>query len=244
LIASAALAGVGCSDEDRPPAIGDYIGEGAGGGAAGSASAGTAGSGPSGSAGSADDAGAAGSSGAAGSAGAAGSGGTASSDTCRGDTRDSGLDVFAQATLEQLRGYRVVDGDLYIGGNINVTATDVSSLAALSCLETVTGHFSIFDSPDLRDLSGLERLTQVNRLSITNNVGLETLEQLNNLVVEDSLTVRNNPSLSVLGDGIVGASELAIGNNATLPQCLADALAERLGSACTCAMNDEDATCP
>jgi hypothetical protein len=255
LIALGWLGAMACAGSDeRPPTLGDFnlggsggsddddddVRDDAGAGQSGSSTSGTAGS---------RNTGAGGSAGAAGTGGTAGtsnggSGGTGSSDLCQGGTWEGDFTAYEQAGLSDLSGYSEVTGDLYIGGNIDLTTTDVSSLGALSCLETVTGFISIFDSPALVDLSGLEALRQAGRLSVTNNAGLVSLEGLNELVITGSLTVRSNPSLLTLGAGVLGTSAVVIGDNAALPQCVADAFAEQLGQECTCSENDDDATCP
>jgi hypothetical protein len=250
------VAGVSCAGDDRPPALPDYEGNGGDGEQTGAAA--TGGSGSSGSGGSGGMSGSGGSGGVGGSGGsgavsgsggsgaASGSGGSgaASGGCVASSVYDDDFTALDQSTLRELQGYEVVSGDLYIGGNIDVLTTDVSSLEVLSCLKSVEGDFSILDSPNLVDLAGLEQLETVSRLSVVNNAGLETLAHLQELTVIGTLTVNDNPSLSELGEGIVTALSVVMNDNPSLAQCEVEALADRVGVAqCYCASNDPTGTC-
>jgi hypothetical protein len=179
--------------------------------------------------------------------GQAGQGGQAGSSSqpsqpCSRGTLTGNFSARSQSDLQDLSGYTEVTGELYVGTSASASATDVSSLAAMSCLRTVGGHFTILENPLLTNLHGLEALEQVTRLTISTNSGLETLEGPTALAVSTILNIRANRSLTSLGTGITGAVDLYISDNSSLPLCEANAFATRLGVACQyCTGN---AACP
>ncbi len=118
-------------------------------------------------------------------------------DGCRAPGQDvlvtGGPDAIAivgDHALEQLRGYRVIDGSLRI--------SEVTSLDPLSCLERI-GWLNIFDAPDLHSLGGLERLTAADgfQLDHTSVASLLPLRQMNTR----QLSLWGNPQITTL-DGL------------------------------------------
>lgn len=178
--------------------------------------------------------------GAPGTGGAPGDGGPGPCD--RGVLQGS-INANSQLELEAARGYTEVTGALYIGTNIQVQRTNVSTLSPLGCLERVGGLFTILESPLLVDLTGLERLEFVSDFRISSNAGLLSLDGPQQLTVED-LLVRDNPSLVSLGTGIVGATTLQIFDNPSLPQCEVTVLEQTTAAACpSCSNNGGTGTC-
>ena len=248
-----------CGGSDRAPALQDYSDDGlprdmasssAGGGAANLSGAGGAGgteasqgtgasSGtyiptpPEGAAGASSTAGA---TSAPPGEGQGGSGAT-TLDPCSLGTWDDDFTAYSQAGLQQLSGYTRVTGELYIGTSSSTSATDVTSLSALGCLQVVEGSVTILESPRLTNLAGLEHLEQVESFTISTNAGLETLAGPQALLVLDFLHVRANGALRSLSDGILDAAVLYINDNPVLPQCRAEALSMSLGLLCQCAGN-------
>src|SRR5690606_19494588 len=128
------------------------------------------------------------------------------------------VQVTTQAELEALSGVVEFSGSLTIGYPNNVPS--VTSLAPLSCLQTVSGDFVIRANaiPHLHDLS---LLTSVGGdLKLINNDDLETLDGLGALTsVGGELSIEGHSSLRSV-DGLtllttVGGS-LNVGSNAVL----------------------------
>jgi len=86
-----------------------------------------------------------------------------------------------------------ISGDLYINGS------DITSLAALSNITSLTGDLTITWNSVLTDLSGLSNITSVGgTIAIENNGQLPNLHGLHNLGSNFSgLSIVNNPGLSV-----------------------------------------------
>jgi hypothetical protein len=145
--------------------------------------------------------------------------------------------AYSQAGLQQLNGYTRVTGNLYIGTSSSTSATDVTTLSPLRCLEVVEGSFTILESPLLTNLVGLEHLQQAGDFTLSTNAGLETLEGPAGLIVLSFLHIRANAALRSLSDGIIGATDLFINDNPVLPQCRAEAFAASIGLSCECAGN-------
>lgn len=176
--------------------------------------------------------------------GQAGTASTAPVEPCSLGTWLGNFSARSAAELQQLSGYTHVSGRLYVGVSSSGVTTDVTSLAALSCLEQVDGEVHILENHNLRDLAGLERLALVGgNFTVSTNAQIATLEALTGLVVTDVLHIRANPQLTTLGDGILSAAVMYINENPALPQCLAEALALDLGLTCNCENNAEGGTC-
>lgn len=160
---------------------------------------------------------------------------------CTRGTLTGAADIFSQADIADFAGYTRITGSLYVGTNISIAFTNVSSLQALECLEVVEGEVTILESPELVDLTGLENLESAEALKISFNSGLESLNGLTNLSLgSGGLLVRSNPALTELTDGIVALEPMGtvdILNNSSLPDCAAEALATSLGTTCSCSGN-------
>jgi len=166
-----------------------------------------------------------------------GGSGATNVEPCSLGTWAADFTAYSQAGLQPLRGYTRVTGDLYVGTSSSSSATDVTSLSALGCLQVVEGSFTILESPGLANLVGLERLEQVEDFTLSTNAGLETLQGPTELIVLGTLHIRANGALRSLTDRIVDALELYIHDNPVLPQCRAEAFAGALGLPCQCAGN-------
>jgi hypothetical protein len=169
-----------------------------------------------------------------------GTGPTPPTETCSQGTWTGNFSARSAADLQQLVGYTHVTGTLYVGTSASASGTDVTSLLALSCLEQVDGSLTLLENPVLIDLEGLEQLAFVgDDFTVSTNASLRSLEAVTQLVVGDVLHLRANPQLTLLGAGLLSATTLYINENAALPQCRADALANELGLLCNCAGNSE-----
>ena len=162
---------------------------------------------------------------------------TTTAEPCSLGTWASNFIAYSQAGLQQLNGYTRVTGNLYIGTSSSTSATDVTTLSPLGCLQVVEGSFTILESPLLTNLVGLEHLQQVGDFTLSTNAGLETLQGPTGLIVLSFLHIRANAALRSLSDGILSATDLFINDNPVLPQCRADALAASIGLPCQCAGN-------
>jgi len=120
---------------------------------------------------------------------------------------------------------------------------DVSSLRDLTCLQSVYGSVSIQGTSSLSDLTGLDKLRQVQSLNVLNNSGLATLAGLKQLTVSYTVQVTTNGALTSLGSGIVAAQTLVIQDNPQLSQCLVTSLAQTLRVPCSCDGNLDGTTC-
>jgi hypothetical protein len=131
--------------------------------------------------------------------------GTSTADrSCECLAGDAGVvdgDVLAQsqAEVDALAGVREIVGSLRILGLAQTprgrVITDTSSIAALACLEVVTGALMITDHRHLRELTGLTRLTRVDTLSIRDNQVLSSLDGLDALTFTHSVDVTDNDHL-------------------------------------------------
>jgi hypothetical protein len=95
------------------------------------------------------------------------------------------------ADLEALRGCNRLDGDLVI------QSADVTSLAALSSLQCVTGRFQLSQTAVV-DLTGLERLQSVGFLFVSGNASLTSLGALHALDTALSTFILHNDALTNL----------------------------------------------
>lgn len=184
----------------------------------------------------------------AGSSGASGGGGSSADDAGQGEeppppvactkgTYSGDVTVTSQAALAALAGYAAIDGNVHIGSDAEATTPDVRTLQPLRCLQTISGELTLQGNPELLDLQGLEQLTQVAALRVTDNEVLGQLYGPRSLAVAGLLLVRANPSLRDLAGGITSAGALVVEENPELPDCQAQLLAEALGVACTCSGN-------
>lgn len=147
-----------------------------------------------------------------------------------------------------------------VGGRLTVANNpSLVSLNALSALRNV-GSLWVKECPLLTDLGGLEGITSVDELQLTDNDALLTFSGLENLTTAETVIVRRNPnliSLSGLSSLTRVRSTLSITENASLPDCEAEALATQVGKTCTppdtyltctgictCDGNNGSGTCP
>jgi hypothetical protein len=151
--------------------------------------------------------------------GGAGTGGSAAVPCLPKKTLIGNTASYSAADLEQYRGFTEIQGNVYIGGNVNIAQTDISSLEALGCLETLVGEMTILDSPNLKNLYGLGNLSSAISLKVADLQALETLDGLGHLSLSDTLLVERNPALVSLGRTIVRASQLVILYNPGLTWC-------------------------
>jgi hypothetical protein len=151
--------------------------------------------------------------------------------------------AHSQADLKRLAGYTSVVGDIWIEPATSDGVTDVSSLRDLRCLETVFGSVTVDGNPLLYDLTGFEKLTQVNSLNVSNNSGMGTLAGPTKLSVSATLRVTANAVITSLSSGIVAAGSLVIQYNPQLSQCIATSLAQTLQTSCSCDGNLDSTTC-
>src|SRR4051794_18660180 len=137
-----------------------------------------------------------------------GSSGAAASGDC---TSKSWFGAFAgrsQAELTKLSGYASVVGDFRIEPITSGANIDLTSLRDLRCLEAVYGSFTIQGTSSLSDLTGLDKLRQVQSLNVLNNTGMTTLAGLKQLTVSYTVQVTANSALTSLGSGITSATTL------------------------------------
>lgn len=251
-----------CGGEDQPAALQDFEAAQAGSGSTGSGAGGDGSSPAPGALGGASGSSPAGGAGGSGSyiptpvetgpaelepvgpVNTGGQAGTGSTSPCSQGTWTGDFSARSTAELQQINGYTHVTGALYVGVSSSAVTTDVSSLAALSCLERVDGDVTILENHNLEDLDGLERLAFVGRnFTVSTNAQVTTLAALTQLVVAEVLHIRANPLLTTLGDGILSATTMYINENPALPQCRADALALELDLTCNCENNSAEDSC-
>jgi hypothetical protein len=151
--------------------------------------------------------------------------------------------AHSQSDVKKLFGYASVVGNIRIRPETSSGATDVSSLRDLRCLETVFGSVTIEGNPSLYDLTGLEKLRQVQSLDVSSNSGLATLAGPKQLSLSSTLRVSSNDAITALTSGIVAAGSLVIQGNPQLSQCIATSLAQTLHTSCSCDGNLESTTC-
>jgi hypothetical protein len=151
--------------------------------------------------------------------------------------------AWDDAGLEVLRGYTSIEGDFTIVPPGIETKTAITTLRALSCLESVGGLLTISKSPKLTSLDGLGALRTVRNLSIFDNDKLTSLAAFQELQVENALTITRNRALVDLGQGFIAAGGIGISLNDVLPQCQVDALAEKLGKVCLGCSNYTAGSC-
>jgi uncharacterized protein related to proFAR isomerase len=103
------------------------------------------------------------------------------------DAQFDTIEVETDAELEALRGCRIIEAELRIGGS-------VSSLAPLEHLEQVDS-LTIHATEALVDLRGLESLRLTSSVELTENAALQTLDGLDAPIGVTELSVRSNPQL-------------------------------------------------
>jgi hypothetical protein len=151
--------------------------------------------------------------------------------------------AHSQADVKKLFGYASVVGNIRVEPATSGGDIDVSSLRDLRCLETVYGTITIEGTSSLYDLTGFEKLRQVQSLDVSSNPGMGTLAGPRQLSVSSALRVSANGGLTSLTSGIVAATALIIEDNPQLSQCIATALAQTLHTSCSCDGNLESTTC-
>jgi len=162
---------------------------------------------------------------------------------CTTKTWFGGFAGRSQADLKKLFGYASVVGDFRIEPATSGADIDVTSLRDLTCLQAVYGSVTIQGTSSLSDLTGLDKLRQVQSLNLLSNSGMLTLAGLKQLTVSYTVQVTTNGALTSLGSGIVAAKTLVIQDNPQLSQCLVTALAQTLRVPCSCDGNLDSTTC-
>ncbi|MEI9942018.1 MAG: hypothetical protein WDO69_32800 [Pseudomonadota bacterium] len=122
---------------------------------------------------------------------------------CPGGTVRSAADAAKYAACDS------VVGDLSIRGS------DLTHLAPLARLRSVSGTLEISDNPRLDDLSGLERLSSVGGLEISNNRALDGILALRQLESAGTVSIRDNAGLDTLQglEGLATLQSLSIEHN-------------------------------
>ena len=96
--------------------------------------------------------------------------------------------------------FNVINGDILIGDYF--TSSDISNLAPLNSLESVSGNLTVVNSPNLTSLNGLSNITSVSQLRISDNASLTSIASLSNLsTIGSLLSIGYNSALTNL-DGL------------------------------------------
>jgi hypothetical protein len=104
-----------------------------------------------------------------------------------------------------------------VKGDLRISAPELEDLSAFRRLRVVSGTLEISGNPELDDLSGLERLSQVGELSLRDNAGLETLRGLEGLRRADKVVIEGNGLYQATGISHLRAvGDLVIRNNPRL----------------------------
>jgi len=148
---------------------------------------------------------------------------------------------------------------VYVGRQLHVGSNpDLTDLTGLRNVTEIGGTLNIEANASLTNLSGLEGITAIGTgsheepkyLQIYNNDSLENVDGLSSLTsITEGLYIYENASLTNL-DGLsnlqtIGGDMLLITYNPRLPQCEAEALADRLvanGYAGPVLIGDNDTT--
>ncbi len=154
-------------------------------------------------------------------------GGTDLADTsasmCTEDVFTGDVRVSTQSALEALAGYRTIEGDLAITG-------EVTSLEGLACLGHIGGGLTIESTEELITLDGLENLKAAAVVLISNNQSLYSIAQLSGLerVIGGFVSINNNPVLeSVEGINLSGLTDtLFVMDNRSLASVALDSAEE------------------
>ena len=115
---------------------------------------------------------------------------------CSGEIQRD-VKATTQANIDSLGGVVTIIGDFEIQPDAD---SDITSLEALSCLETVEGDLRISKTQTLQSLTGLDRVTSISgTLTISRNPMLRSLAGLEGLVfVGDRLSISTNDNLQSL----------------------------------------------
>lgn len=119
----------------------------------------------------------------------------------------------------------------------NPRLTDLDGFGAMDWLITLT----LTGNAGLVDLSGLGPVDDLRELTIEGNGALVSVDGLEALASVEAIRITGNPALTSLAGlgGVYAGEQVEVRDNATLPQCLADALAFQLDLMCTrCTGND------
>ncbi len=136
-----------------------------------------------------------------------------------------------------------------LGGLRDATSVSVTNNAKLAdwgafeSLETCSQTLTVANNQALESFA-LPSLFRSNSMAITSNEALSDVSLPSLALVSASLTVAGNPSLETLDlSSLDSAGTLTISGNPALPQCVVDAIDQRLGGCASCAGNDETASC-
>jgi hypothetical protein len=146
-----------------------------------------------------------------------------------------------------------------IGGGLGFGLTALTNLDGLAGVTSVGGTMNIQDNAALTDTGGLSALATVaNGLLVVANDGLTrlSLPALTSVATNPApsaggastglLIVSANPALTAIdlpALTFVAPGGVRIGDNASLPQCQADAVAAKVGQTCDCTGNTGTAAC-
>jgi hypothetical protein len=144
-----------------------------------------------------------------------------------------------------------------VGDYVSIRSNSRLASLGFGALERIDGHFSLEDNAALVDLSGVEPITTLDSLWISENGALTTLSAFARLeTITGDLQIGGNPALTSLGLRHLSsvAGRYLVHHNATLPACAPDELAQKIGAkcpdatacdaACHCEGNDGTGTCP
>jgi hypothetical protein len=164
------------------------------------------------------------------------------------NTNDLLVDISGLGSLSRV-GYLYGSGALRISRN-----SSLSSLAALSALQTVNGYIQITENSALTNLVGLDGLSAVPRsVTIRDNDALTSLDGMSALTtIGEMLMISQNDALIDLSgcNGLTHVgTDLVVTENVTLPTCEAERLrdeigVENIGGKITIYGNDDNGTCP
>lgn len=118
----------------------------------------------------------------------------------------------------------------------------LESLSKLESLEAIESDFQLWKVPKVRNLEGLGRISSVGYLSFY-YTGLESLRGLDALTTVIDLTISDNDHLLSLDglESLQNVSSLSINYNGQLPTCAAKAFATLLGAAGASILGNDDA---
>ncbi|TRW27352.1 leucine-rich repeat domain-containing protein [Flavobacterium zepuense] len=128
------------------------------------------------------------------------------------------LKIFGNTQLSSLEGLH----NLKHAESVEIKSNSITDLKGLRSLEGVgqdgPGYLIISNNQFLKDLKGLEKITELPWLRIDNNQALESLAGLTNVTKISSLDISNCPKLTSLTglDNVSNLQSLTIGGNTTL----------------------------
>ena len=115
------------------------------------------------------------------------------------------------ADFSGLASLRTIEGIVTVRGN-----TSLASMDGLSSLD-ICGEISLEENPLINDLEGLENVTSIGRLTITNSMAFISLQGLGPAVVIDDISFRNIGFANLQGlENITQIQNLEILNNSAL----------------------------